>query len=150
MATIYLAGGFHGREWQEEVIDRIDNVHDFIDWENPKSRSSKFENWSQKKRKYVTGEIFKFAKTYTQWDLQAIRKSDIVFVFISKDNPAIGSLVELGYAKGLGKTVITVIEFRGNNAKTKSKDRYFDFAREVSDVHFDNLEDGIEYLDSIL
>jgi hypothetical protein len=49
---------------------------------------------------------------------------------------------EAGYAKGLGKTVILVLE--KNN--TTIKDRYLDFLRTVSDIVFDDLDSGIKFL----
>lgn len=139
--NIYLAGGFHGRDWQSEV-EGISNFTSStpVTFENPRNRTRGTDNGNE--------EIFKEARVYTQWDLQAIRKSQIVFVYIAKENPGLGSLVEVGYAKGLGKIVILVVEPRGEDRETK--DRYFDFAREVSDVYFDKLEDGVEYLKSIL
>jgi hypothetical protein len=51
---------------------------------------------------------------------------------------------EAGYAKGLGKTVITVLE---PNHET-IKDAYLSFITQVSDIVFEDLESGVSYLKS--
>ena len=128
---VYLAGGFHS-DWQEKVIEAINKMQiSNVEFRDPK------ENAKGKDLMPLT---------YVTWDSIAIRESEIVFVYIEKTNPAVGVLVEIGYAKGLGKKVICVIE-PGHNS---IKDRYFDFPRYLSDVYFSKLEDGIEYLKSIL
>lgn len=139
--TIYLAGGFYGDNWQDKVACGLLTFD--TEFLNPKERERGASASDIQK------QLFTNPTVYTFWDLQAIERSDIVFVFIDKDNPAIGSLVELGYAKGLGKTVIAVIE-RGREEVQQSKDRYFDFARLTSNVCFDELEQGIEFLKTIL
>lgn len=139
--TIYLAGGFYANNWQTIVQQALEGFD--VDFLNPKEKE-RGEETSE-----IQKQIFSSPNVYTFWDLNAIERSDIVFVFIDKDNPAIGSLVELGYAKGLCKTVITVIE-RGREDVQQSKDRYFDFARYTAHVNFDELQQGIEFLKTIL
>lgn len=126
---VYLAGGFRS-DWALEVSKSSDSFH-FI---NPKEKE--FKNGER---------VVMNVNEYGSWDLHFIKKSDIVFVYIEKTNPScIGLCCEAGYAKGLGKTVITVLE---KNHET-IKDSYLQFITQVSDITFDNLEEGIEYLKS--
>lgn len=136
MKKIYLAGGFRG-DWQEIIKNEING--------NVGMSTCEFFDPKEKEVGKDTSPLFKNSRNYTFWDLHAIDKSDIVFVYIEKSNPAIGSLVELGYAKGKSKTVIAVIECRDDG-----NDRYFDFPRETADVVFNNLEDGIIFLKTII
>ncbi len=62
---------------------------------------------------------------------------------MEKTNPSgIGLAVEIGYAKGLGKTVILCLE--ENNSKIN--DRYLDFLKKAADITFNSLESGISHL----
>lgn len=129
--SIYLAGGFKSA-WQREVWQRLD---------------SNFTIYDPKEKEYTNGERIKMSlEEYGTWDLHHIRLSDIVFVYLEKTNPGcVGALVEAGYAKGLGKTVITVLE---PNHET-IEDRYLQFVKLVSDVTFETLQDGIAFLSSL-
>lgn len=74
-----------------------------------------------------------------------IKQCDILFVYVERTNPScIGLCCEAGFAKGLGKTVITVLE---PNHET-IKDGYLSFITQVSDIVFETIEDGVEYLKS--
>lgn len=121
---VYLAGGFKS-DWRK----RIKKTTGFI-WINPKEKEIN--------RTMTPSE-------YGKWDLHYIRQADIVFVYVERDNTScIGLSVEAGYAKGIGKTVILVLE---SNHET-IKDSYLQIITQVSDVIFDNFEDGINYLKS--
>ena len=65
----------------------------------------------------------------------------IIFAYLEADNPGLGTIAEIGYAIGLGKTVILVCE-----ESKIHEDRYLDFTRELASITFSNLEDGITYL----
>ena len=126
---VYLAGGFKS-DWANKIRKCSDKIH-FI---NPKDKE--FENGER---------IVMNVNEYGKWDLHYIRKSDILFVYVERTNTScIGLCCEAGYAKGLGKTVITVLE---PNHET-IKDNYLSFITQVSDIVFENLEDGVEYLKS--
>jgi len=57
---------------------------------------------------------------------------------MEKDNPSgIGLSAEIGYAKALNKTIIFVNE---------SESKYFKFVEELSDVVYNNLKDGVDFL----
>ncbi|MCK5015688.1 MAG: hypothetical protein KAS32_01335, partial [Candidatus Peribacteraceae bacterium] len=72
-------------------------------------------------------------------------KSDIVFVYAERTNPScIGLSVEIGYAKGLNKTVILVLEPRHETRE----DRYMQFLKKAANITFETLEEGIDYLQS--
>lgn len=127
--TVYLAGGFRS-DWATKVANSSAGFH-FI---NPKLKE--FKN---------NERVIMDVNEYGSWDLHFIRKSDIVFVYVERDNTScIGLSCEAGYAKGLGKTVITVLE---KNHET-ILDKHLQFITQVSDITFDNLLEGIEYLKS--
>ncbi len=79
---------------------------------------------------------------YVTWDLHYIKQCNIIFCYMEKTNPSgIGLAAEMGYAKGLGKTVILVIE-----PNDTQEDRYLAFLRKVSDIVFEDFEEGLKYL----
>lgn len=123
---VYLAGGFKS-DWQDLVKKNIDLI-----WLDPKV-----------KERDVREQEPMTLEEYGTWDLHHIKQSDIVFVYCEATNPScIGLSVEAGYAKGLGKTVILVLE--KNNLTIR--DRYLDFLKTVSDIVFDDLDSGIKFL----
>jgi nucleoside 2-deoxyribosyltransferase len=126
---VYLAGGFKS-DWANRVKECSNN----FDWINPKDKE------------YKNGErIVMNVDEYGKWDLHFIKQSDIVFVYVEKsNNSCIGLCVEAGFAKGLGKTVIVVLE--PNNETIK--DTYLSFITQVSDIVFKDLESGLNYLKS--
>ncbi len=125
---VYLAGGFYG-DWHEKV-KQLDGFI-FLD---PKDKETPIGVSTEKKPS---------VNEYGVWDLHYVKQSDIIFAYVERSNPAcIGLAVEAGYAKGLGKTVILILE---PNHET-IKDRYLQFIGQVSDITFDNLEDGLNYL----
>ena len=127
MQKIYLAGGFRNN-WAERVKKSSDKFY----WINPKDKE--FQDGKR---------IVMNVNEYGKWDLHFIKQSDIVFVYVERENPScIGLCCEAGYAKGLGKTVITVLE---PNHQT-IKDSYLSFITQVSDIVFETLEEGIDYL----
>lgn len=129
MTTVYLAGGFK-TDWANDVIVNCPSIK-FI---NPKDKE------------YKNGErISMDVQEYGLWDIHYIRQCEIVFVYVQNNNPScIGLSCEAGYAKGLGKTVISVIE--PNNQYIK--DSYLSFIGVVSDIVFTDIEHAIQYLKS--
>lgn len=127
--TIYLAGGFK-TDWAERVKERVLG----------------FEYINPKQKEYKNGErIVMNVNEYGAWDLHFVKQSDIVFVYIERTNPScVGTSVEAGYAKGLGKTVILVLEKNHEHIE----DRYLEFLTQVADITFNDLESGIQYLKS--
>lgn len=125
---VYLAGGYRSC-WQEKVK----SLNGFT-WFDPK----------QKER--PKGKIIPISlNEYGTWDLHFINKSDIVFVYAEKTNPScIGLAVEIGYAKGIGKTVILILE---PNHET-IEDRYMHFLKKAASITFETLVEGIDYLQS--
>jgi hypothetical protein len=141
---VYLAGGLH-TNWQEKVK----SVCSFFDKPIPTSFGhlpigEPYFDWlDPKEKEFKDGiRIGLPLEQYTLYDLVSIKRSDILFLYMEKTNPGVGGLIEAGYAKGLGKTVITVLE-KGN---TSILDRYLDFVKGVSDITFETLEEGINYL----
>lgn len=125
---VYLAGGFRSG-WQDEVK----KLNGFI-WLDPKVKER------------PNGVVVPMdVNEYGTWDLHYIRQSDIVFAYCERTNTScIGMSVEMGYAKALGKTIILVLE---PNHET-IKDQYLQFLKKASSITFDNLQDGLNYLQS--
>jgi nucleoside 2-deoxyribosyltransferase len=118
---VYLAGGFNS-DWREKVKELYTPFGN-IEFFDPKSKPDK--HWSE----------------YATWDVHYIKQCDIVFAYMSKDNPSrYGLAAEMGYAKALNKTVIFILE------QEHEKERYLHFLKKFADVVFNNLDDGIEYL----
>jgi len=85
---IYLSGGMRG-DWQDRVMAACPG-HDYLD-----PRSHKLTD----------------PAAYTAWDLDAVRRSDLVFAYMAADNPSgYGLALEVGYAIGLGIPVLLVDE----------------------------------------
>lgn len=125
---VYLAGGFRS-DWQL----KIKKLNGFI-WLDPKEKE---------RPKGV--EIPMSLGEYGTWDLHFIKSSDIVFAYAEKTNTScIGLAVEIGYAKGLNKTVILVLE--PNNETID--DKYLQFLKIAANITFDNFQDGLNYLQS--
>lgn len=121
LRTVYLAGGFR-EPWQETV----------------KASGGPFSY------RDPSEHGIRDAAAYTAWDLEAVRRSDILFAYLQASNPSgFGLVLEVGYAAALGKHVIFVDERSPSDEETG---RYLDIVRETADVHFDNLGDGLEYL----
>ena len=126
---VYLGGGLTNN-WHEKV-EKVDGYIYF----NPRTKELPDSN-----RGSMT-----FAM-YSTWDLHYVRQSDIVFIYVEKDNPScIGLSVEAGYAKGLGKTVILVLE--PNHYRIS--DNSLAFISCVADITFETLDEGVEFLKSL-
>ncbi len=122
--NVYLAGGFRSG-WQDKIKQ---SCPDF----------SFFDPRLKPERDWTTLEI-------GTWDFCHIKKADIIFAYMERTNPSgIGLAVEIGYAYGIGKTVILVLE--ENNEIMK--DKYLAFMEKAADVTFRNFEDGIGFLQS--
>ena len=53
---------------------------------------------------------------YTKWDLDHVKKADIVLAYYSPDNPSgFGMCLEIGYAKAMNKKVLLIDEVGSNN-----------------------------------
>lgn len=118
---VFLSGRLESR-WQDKVIAEVRHL-EFCD---PRSHG------------------LHSPRQYTVWDMYHIKRSDILFGYMEKDNPSgYGLATEIGYAKGLGKTVILVDERSPVDEKFM---KYFVIVREASDVVLESLEDGIALL----
>ena len=126
---IYTAGGFYG-DWRERFNKKLGDSFIILD-----PFSKEFDK-SKRERKRL---LF---KEYTAWDLWAIRTADIVFVYSEKTNPGQGYIVEAGYAKGLGKTVVLVREL-GNE---HMQDKYLNFIDCVADYVCYDFDEGMEFV----
>lgn len=121
---VYLAGGLKSG-WQDLIITECLDLN--IVFFNPTKHNLELDS-----------------KLYTNWDLFHVSKSDIIFAFMENDNPSgLGLSLEIGYAKGLGKTIILVDE---KSPMDKKFAKYFEIVHHSSDVVFDNLEKGLSFL----
>lgn len=83
---------------------------------------------------------------YVAWDLHFIKQCDLVFAYMEETNPSgYGLAMEVGYAKGLNKTIIMVDE---KSPKDADFERYFRAIHEIADVCFPSLKEGLEFLKS--
>ncbi|WP_167616068.1 nucleoside 2-deoxyribosyltransferase domain-containing protein [Maribellus sediminis] len=120
---VYLAGGMES-DWHEKLKQRFHNKFLFY---NPKDHQ------------------LDASEQYTLWDLHHIKKSDIVFAYLEKDNPSgYGLTLEVGYAKALNKTIILVDEKSDTNNEFKAR---FAIVKNSASAVFDNLEEGIKFLE---
>jgi nucleoside 2-deoxyribosyltransferase len=129
---VYLAGGFHGT-WQDEIKQKIGNLLE--DTENVDEII-----FDPKMHGLPT------LKDYGCWDLHKIQECDILFAYSEKTNPGVGYLMELAYAKGLGKTVILVLEPENKHIN----DRYLQFATLFADNVFTDFKEGVAFLIKLL
>lgn len=120
---VYLAGGLRSN-WQKKVIEKFSEEFIFF---NPMEHG-----------------LEKSSNEYTTWDLYFLNKSDILFGYMEHDNPSgYGLALEIGFAKAKGKTIILIDE---KSPANKKFDRYFKIAHEASNVVFQSLDEGIEFL----
>lgn len=124
---VYLAGGMNQSNWQEKVATAV-GTKGFVFY-NPREHS------------------LINSKEYTFWDLFYVKKADILFAYMQKDNPSgIGLTLEVGYARALDKSIILVDEKSEYDKEFKER---FKIVRESSSIVFDNLNEGIDFLKKI-
>jgi len=124
MIKIYLAGGFQSG-WQDKVKAAFVNAEYF----DPRLKEPKMNKLDE----------------ISTWDFLRIKQSDIVFAYMERINPSgFGLSVEIGYARGINKTIILVLE---KNHEIH-KDKHLQFLTCVADVVFDDLDSAIEFLKS--
>jgi len=123
-SKVYLAGGFKSG-WQDQVIKSLPDF-DYLD-----PRSHGLENKAD----------------YTAWDLEAIRRSDVIFAYLESSNPGGYALaLEVGYAKALGKFVVFVDEKSPADPTTA---RYLEMISETADVSVKSIAEGITFMQKI-
>ena len=120
---VYLAGGLRSN-WQTQVINACGDKFVFY---NPSEHNLEMNSVQ-----------------YTAWDIFHVKQSDIVFAYMEVSNPSgYGLALEVGYAKALNKTVILINE---RSSTDQQFDRYFKIIENMSDVVFDNFQDGLAHL----
>jgi len=83
---------------------------------------------------------------YASWDMHYVKEADILFGYMEKDNPSgYGLATEIGYARGLGKTIILVDERSRNDEQFSD---FFAIVRASSTVVLETLNEGITLLKS--
>lgn len=116
---IYLAGGFRSG-WQKIVKSRLPSF-EFLD---PSSHD-------------IDDPL-----EYTNWDLDAIRRSEIILANMEASNPGGYALaLEIGFSKALGKTIYFV-----DQIEDPLMSHYFEMIRHCSDHVFNSLDEAITYI----
>ncbi|WP_413740302.1 hypothetical protein ACL2XQ_09595 [Sodalis sp. RH14] len=119
LKKIYLAGGFRSG-WQELV----------------KLRLQSFELLDPSLH-YIEEPL-----SYTNWDLDAIHRSEILLANMEATNPGGYALaLEIGFAKALGKSIYLV-----DQIEDPSVSHYFEMVRQCSNRVFKSLDEAIEYI----
>lgn len=117
---IYLAGGFSSN-WQAEVASRLADKYELLD---PSIHG-------------IQDPV-----EYTRWDLDAVRRSDIVLANMEASNPGGYSLaLEVGFAKALGKRIYMVDQIEDHVVR-----RYFEMVRQCSECVFPTLGKALDHL----
>jgi nucleoside 2-deoxyribosyltransferase len=84
----------------------------------------------------------KVFEEYSFLDLVALRQSDLVIACLEESNPSgAGLIAEVGFAKGLGKSVLLINEKQG--------DRYVRFVENFADLVFHDLPSAIPVISKI-
>lgn len=87
--------------------------------------------------------LFSHPKMIVAKDFLDIQRSDIIVAnFLSPTRVSIGTLVELGYAKALGKTIVVIME--------KGNIHDHPFVREVADTIVESVSDAATVVNSLL
>jgi len=116
--NIYLAGGMRSN-WQDQVIEAFKGENE-INFFDPRTHS-------------LTDPI-----EYTKWDLDHVKKCDVVLAYMEKDNPSgAGLCLEIGYAKALDNKMILFVDEVPDN-------KYFGMVRACAWAVFTDLDEAIE------
>lgn len=118
---IYLAGGMRSG-WQDALIAACPEV-EFID---PRSHG-------------LTEPA-----AYTAWDLDGVRRCDLLLAYMEPDNPSLyGLSLEVGYAHGLGKPVWLV------GSCGEARERYFGMVESVASVRLATIQQALAALKGV-
>jgi len=121
--NIYLSGGMKSN-WQDKIIEALSDINARIKFIDPRKNG------------------LKNPVSYTYWDINSIRNSDIIFAYLESDNPSgLGLATEVGYGAGFGCLTIFINE--------KSKDKHTHFIEEVATLSYRDLNEGIAMLKNI-
>ena len=119
---VYLSGGFKSN-WQEKVITALGNRCTFF---NPRAHQLESD------------------KEYWVWDIHFVKECDIVFAYMEANNPSgFGLTFEIGLAYALNKTIILIDE---KSNVDKNFNRYFKIVSNSTQIFFDSLDEGINFL----
>lgn len=120
---IYLAGGFRSN-WQAKVALRLANSYEVLD---------------------PSAHGIQDPAEYTRWDLDAVRRADILLANMEASNPGGYSLaLEVGFAKALGKRIFMVDQIEDPSVR-----RYFEMVRQCSERVFPTLGEAMDHLASL-
>ena len=128
---VYLGGNMH-TSWRQAVVASCPNIQFLQPYKDDQARFIRT----------VEGTSLLPPSHFTLRDLLYIRSCDVVFGYITEygtHNRHHGLMIELGYAKALSKAIVLVCQIPE-----------FDMATGIADVVFDNLEQGVKYLNFVI
>jgi nucleoside 2-deoxyribosyltransferase len=151
--AVYLSGPITGMTykqarfgWRKEITDDLASCG--INVLSPMRHEGHLAELKQRTIKANMPEpeynhFFSHPKMIVAKDFLDIDMSDVVLTnFLGAKKVSQGSIAEMGYAYGKGKTIITVME--QNNVHDSV------FVKEMSDAVVDNMEDAIHIIKSLL
>ena len=126
---VYLAGNLH-TDWRSQIVEACPNIEFLQPYKDYEGNFVRTEE----------GKSIVFPDLFTARDLLFVRECDVFFGYITRYGERSrhhGTMIELGYAKALGKLIILAVDIPS-----------FDMAMEVADVvfSFNGLRRGIDYL----
>lgn len=156
MGTIYLSGPITGKTYQDarfgwrssfakKMLQKMRNAGSYQDHVllSPMRHEGHLAEVKGPLDKEYPDNLFSHPKMIVAKDFLDINTSDIVLVYLlDATKVSIGTMVELGYAKARGKTIVTVMQ-KGNLHEHP-------FVTEVSDAVVETLEDAVAICDSLL
>lgn len=154
MGTAYLSGPITGKTyeearngWRKEFDTKMadkglagGSYHTML---SPMRHEGHLAEVKGPLEKQYPDNLFSRPKMIVAKDFLDIKMSDIIVVhLLDAVKVSIGTMVELGYAKALGKTIVTIMQ-PGNMHEHP-------FVTEVSDAVVENLDDAVAIVDSLL
>lgn len=143
---IYAAGGMSGltieeaSAWRKEIIEKVGENIEVL---NPLRDQIDSDETTVIKDSSARS-IFTNSKSLTRRDLNDIRNSDVVlFNFLNPKSISRGSLIELGFAAGLQKPIVVILD--------KSEEMYnHAFVKELAWYSISNINTAVKVIKSIL
>ena len=145
--TVYLSGPISGLTYNKARFgwraDFLDEMDDGITVLSPMRHEGHLAEIKGPLDKMYPDNLFSRPKMIVAKDFLDISMSDILVAYLQgAEKVSIGTMVELGYAKALGKTIVVIME--ANSVHDHP------FVTEVADTVVDNLSEAIVIVNSLL
>lgn len=102
--TCFLAGSIEGNKaefWQDELTDRLKEYSDLV-LLNPRRNDYDVTAKQDKEDLYFRGQV--------EWELKALEKADIIYMYLDPNTKSPISLLELGIHCQSGKLIVCCTE----------------------------------------